>query len=130
MITAELMEDETKRDTKGRRITAKARRAELIAAYEQSGLTQAKFARQEGIKYQTFTSWVSDARARDRAMEGTAIERRAGTPLKFAEVGLPAMALGGSLMETAALSVTLPDGLVVLGADTAAVAALDKALRG
>ena len=130
MITAELVEDETKRDTKGRRITLKARRAELLAAYEQSGLTQAQFARQEGIKYQTFTSWVSAARAQGHLIDGCGGERRAGAPFKFAEVGLPAMALGGSLMETGALSVTLPDGLVVRGADTAAVAALVKALRG
>ena len=46
MITANLAVDETKRDTKGRRITPKARkREELLAAYEQTGLTQAAFAR-------------------------------------------------------------------------------------
>jgi transposase-like protein len=49
MITADLVVDETKRDTKGRRITPKERREELLNEYEQSGLTQAAFARRAGV---------------------------------------------------------------------------------
>ena len=58
MLTADLVVDETKRDTKGRRITPKARREELLSEYEQSGLTQAAFARRAGVNYTTSASWV------------------------------------------------------------------------
>ena len=125
MITADLVVDETKRDSKGRRITPKARREELLAAYEQSGLTQAAFARREGVKYQTFASWVSEGRRRSAA-GGLS---KSVVPVRFAEVNLPPPKPSELSANAGALSVTLPDGLVVRGAEAAAVAALVKALR-
>ena len=125
MITAGLVVDETKRDSKGRRITPKARRQELLAAYEQSGLTQAAFARREGVKYQTFASWVSEGRRRSAA-GGLS---KSVVPVRFAEVNLPPAAQRELSASAEALSVTLPDGVVVRGAEAAAVAALVKALR-
>jgi transposase-like protein len=125
MITADLVVDETKRDTKGRRITPKARRQELLAAYEQSGLTQAAFARREGVKYQTFASWVSEGRRRSAA-GGLS---KSVLPVRFAEVSVPSPAQRELSANAGALSVTLPDGLVVRGADALAMAALVKALR-
>lgn len=125
MITADLVVDETKRDTKGRRITPKARRQELLAAYEQSGLTQAAFARREGVKYQTFATWVSEGRRRSAA-GGLS---KSVLPVRFAEVNLPPSAQRELSANAGALSVTLPDGLVVRGADALAMAALVKALR-
>ena len=125
MITADLVVDETKRDTKGRRITPKARRQELLAAYEQSGLTQAAFARREGVKYQTFATWVSEGRRRSAAVGLS----KSVVPVRFAEVNLPPSAQRELSANAGALSVTLPDGLVVRGADALAMAALVKALR-
>ena len=125
MITADLVADETKRDTTGRRITPKARREELLAAYEQSGLTQAEFARREAINYHTFASWVYDRRGRD----GTAVGLGTGAQIKFAEVSLPPASPRELSPSADALSVTLPDGLVVRGADALAMATLVKALR-
>jgi hypothetical protein len=40
-----------------RRRTPPARRAELLAAFERSGLCAAAFARQQGIRYTTFCGW-------------------------------------------------------------------------
>ena len=45
----ELIETGEQRDALGRRRTPWERRAELLAAYHQSGLTQKAFARREGI---------------------------------------------------------------------------------
>ena len=125
MITADLVVDETKRDAKGRRITPKARRQELLAAYEQSGLTQAAFARREGIKYQTFATWVSEGRLRATAVGPS----KSDVPVRFAEVNLPPPTQRELNPNADALSVTLPDGVVVRGSDAAALAALVKALR-
>ena len=125
MITADLVVDETKRDTTGRRITPKARREELLAAFEQSGLTQTEFARREGVKYQTFTTWVSERRVRTSATGPI----KAEAPVRFAELTLPPSSPRELSPNADALSVTLPDGLIVRGADALAMATLVKALR-
>lgn len=51
-----------KRDRTGRHQYTQAYKSEVIAAYEASGMSGAAFARQCGIKYQTFASWVSKRR--------------------------------------------------------------------
>jgi DNA-binding XRE family transcriptional regulator len=48
-IAAEVVEEKQRRDVRGRKIVDAPRRAELLAVYEASGLTQRRFARQEGI---------------------------------------------------------------------------------
>jgi DNA-binding transcriptional regulator YiaG len=63
----ELLLDESKSDRRGRRITSVARIEELLRAYDESGLTQAAFARREGVKYATFAHWVQARRARGEA---------------------------------------------------------------
>ena len=60
--TVELVETGERRDRIGRRITPAGRRAELVAAWRSSGLTQAAFARAEGIIYSSFAAWVQAAR--------------------------------------------------------------------
>jgi transposase-like protein len=94
----------------------------LLAAYERSGLSQAAFARQTGVKYPTFTHWVQERR-RDAA--GKPAETVGAAP-RFVEVGVPrsVMTLAGTL------SVSLPDGLVASGTDPQAVARLVQLLRG
>jgi len=47
--TMELVETGEKRDRIGRRITPVDRRAELVATWQASALTQAAFVRREGI---------------------------------------------------------------------------------
>jgi hypothetical protein len=51
-----------KRDRTGRHQYTQQYRQEVIAAYEASGMSGAAFARQCGIKYPTFASWVSKRR--------------------------------------------------------------------
>ena len=116
--TMELVETGETRDRLGRKITPLARRAELVAAWQQSGLTQAAFARREGVRYPTFANWVQQAR---QTGERTA----SGTPkVRFAEVQLPG-ALSGARVE-----VQLADGTVVRGTCARDVAAVVRALRG
>ena len=89
MITADLVVDETKRDTKGRRITPKERREELLNEYEQSGLTQAAFARRAGVNHPTFASWVQGRRERAAVPLRPRDPIRTQQQVQFAEVNLP-----------------------------------------
>jgi transposase-like protein len=117
-ITTELVEDGEKRDNQGRRRVTAERRAELVTAYEGSGLTMAAFARREGINYTTLAHWVMKTR---RAL--------APSPaIRFAEVKLP-MAESVAVAAKDILEVQLPDGTVVRGGRAAEVAALVRALR-
>ena len=113
-VTTELVETGEQRDRRGRRITPAAWRVELVRAYRASGLTQAAFARREGVNYQTFANWVQ----RDRQVAGR-------TPaLQFAEVRLPR-----STAASIPLEVRLPDGTVLRGSNGAELAMLARALR-
>lgn len=113
-ITAELVEGGEKRDSRGRKLAGDARRAAVLAAYDRSGLTQRKFAQQEGVKYHTLVTWLVRRRQESRAA--------AAPRVRFAEVRMPAGLRGG-------LEVCLPGGMSVRGHDAAQVAALVKALR-
>src|SRR2546430_13976958 len=116
-ITTEVLDEKSKRDTRGRKIIEGARREELLASYEQSGLTQKAFSRLEGINYHTLVAWLSQQRRSAPAVgPGTA-------PLRFEEVRLQ-----GSV-DLPSLEVRLPEGTVVRGQDVAKVAALGNALR-
>ena len=115
-LTTELIDDGAKRDRHGRRLMPRDRVAALLREYDASGATQAEFARRAGVKYPTFASWVQARRVR------TGDGPSAAAPVRFAEVSLPGPTVAG-------LSVTLPDGVVVRGADAQALAALVRALR-
>lgn len=114
-----LVETGDKRDGRGHRIATLTRRAELVAEYRQSGLTMAAFARQEHLAYSTFAGWVWKS---DRA-RGSG--RAAPSPVRFAQVQLPAMAAGSP----ASLEVRLVDGTMVRGSSAAELALLVRALR-
>jgi transposase-like protein len=116
-ITAELVETGEKRDTRGRRVTPTARRAQLVQIYRGSGVTMAEFARREKIKYATFAGWVAKA-ADSTVSQG---------PIKFAEVQLPFAPPRRPAGES--LEVQLPDGTVLRGGRVADVVALVRALR-
>jgi transposase-like protein len=112
-ITTELVETGAKRDERGRKITTPVERVALIAQCRDSGLTQKAFARQEGIKFSTFTSWV----------QGRRFAGKRGRKVRFAEV--PMMAPPAMVD----LAVQLPDGVVVRGCTVSEVAALVRALQ-
>ena len=125
----ELVETGEKHDTLGRRRTPAERRAELLAAYRQSGLTQSAFARREGIRYSTFCTWAQAERRAGKlpvAPPGGKRRRPAGAPtaVRFAEVRLPAVAA-----PTPGLEVRLPDGTLLRGGRAVELAALVRALR-
>ena len=128
--TMELVETGEKRDMLGRRRTPLARRAELLAEYRQSGLTQTAFAKREGIRYSTFCTWAQAEREAGRlpvAQAGRHRGRsRAPQPtVRFAEVklGLPAA------LPVPGLEVRLPDGTLLRGGQAAELAKLVQALR-
>ena len=117
VITAEVVDTKSKQDARGRKIAEEGRRVEVLAGYEASGLTQKAYARREGINYHTFVAWWMQHR------RGRTPTRSLPAPMRFAEVRLPPVAIG------ARLEVTLPGGIVVRGAEAAAIAALIKALE-
>ena len=114
LITAELVESGERRDSRGRKLAGDARRTAVLAAYDRSGLTQRKFAQQEGVKYHTLVTWLVRRRRGSRAA--------AAPRVRFAEVRVPAGLRVG-------LEVCLPGGLTVRGHDAGQVAALVRALR-
>jgi len=112
---AALVDTGRKYDALGRRLITVEERAALVVAFRQSGLTQAEFARREGVVYSTFASWVQGRRAKP-------IPAKPTRPMKFAEVRLPATTGLG-------LEVRCPDGTVLRGTNAADLAALVRALR-
>lgn len=123
--TTEIMEDGARRDRRGRKSWPKHRREELLADYERSGLSQAAFARREGVRYPTFAHWVQRARREPRA-HGATGHAPQQVATRFAEVRFGAQ--GPAPSGAPELSVTLPGGLVARGTDAAALAALVRAL--
>ena len=61
-VEALLVETGEQRDRRDRRLMPAARRVELVGAWRASGLTQAGFARREGLNYFSFAAWVQAAR--------------------------------------------------------------------
>jgi len=116
-VTAELVETGETRDRVGRKLTPAPRREELVAAWRESGLTQAAFARREGVRYPTFANWVQQARQVGRRAPASAPQ------VRFAEVQVPAA------MSVPAVEVRLVDGTLVRGARAREVAAVVRALR-
>jgi hypothetical protein len=116
--TSELVETGETRDQLGRKLTPASRREELVIAWRQSGLTQAAFARREGVRYPTFASWVQQAR------QAESLSRGAAPRVQFAEVQVPVA------RPAPAVEVQLGDGTVVRGPSAREVVAVVRALRG
>ncbi|NBB79108.1 MAG: hypothetical protein GVY36_06620 [Verrucomicrobia bacterium] len=111
----ELVDRGEKRDTRGRVIQKREERERILAAYDESGLTQRAFAKREGVKYSTLVWWLKQRRERNRSAE----------PVRFEEVRL-----GSALEKPTALEVVLADGTRVRGGDPAMVGQLVRMLRG
>ena len=119
-IAAELIDTGDRRDVRGRRRMPAAQRAEYVRAYHQSGMTQAAFAKREGLRYSTFAHWVQKAL---RAAADSADQRHR---VQFAQVQWPA---AGPAMSPTSMEVRLPDGMILRGENAAELAQLVRALR-
>ena len=107
-IAAEVVDNGERKDVRGRRLIKAQEREALVAAYEQSGLTQRAFAQREGIKFCTFTTWLARKRAEMKPV--------------FAEVKVPKTRSG-------LLEVVLTDGVTIRGSDPEQVAVMVSKLR-
>ncbi len=123
-VSTELVHHGEQRDRIGRqRMPAEGRR-QLLAAFRESGLTRAGFARREGLRYTTFCTWVQKAEEPPAAPgAGPRTNPKPAAPtVRFAQVGLPPGAARG-------LEVRLPDGTTLRGASVEQLAGLVRALR-
>lgn len=105
-----------RQDTAGRVRTSKERRDALLAEFDRSGVSGARFARMAGIKYQTFANWLHG-----RRHAGRASARKGRKTVTWVEAVPPA---------TASVRVQLPGGawMEIGSAAQAAIAA--QVLRG
>jgi len=110
----ELVDSGEKRDLVGRRIVRREERERLLAAYDESGLTQRAFAHREGIKASTLVWWLKQRRERNRGNK----------PVQFEEYRI------SEPVNTAPLEVVLADGTRVRGSDASMLAQLVKSLQG
>jgi len=122
--TIEVVDDQTKRDARSRRITNAQRRAELLALYQTSGLTQKAFARREGVNFHTFVAWLSKHRHESEAPARSGCGSHAPAAFVELSVGAPLSA------PPAPLEVVLRDGRVARGAHASSLAALVRLLEG
>lgn len=99
-----------------RNVTDEIRRAELLRAYQASGLTQRAFARREGINYHTFISWLVQ-------------QRRAGAMAGLHSMPAPVPGEGSAGPAASRLEVSLPGEIVVRGDNPTDVATLVHSLR-
>ena len=87
-----------RQDTAGRVRTSKERRALLLAEFDRSGVSGARFAKMAGIKYQTFANWLH---VRRRQAPGGSRKAKGRKTVTWVEAVVPA---------TASLRVELPGG--------------------
>ena len=105
---AQVLAQESKADSQGRRIVSRERWAEVLAGYPQSGLTQAQYAKREGVNYHTLV-----ARRQRQRQESLPTAPRAGS--------LAATSGGAAFIKitpptwgaTLPLEVVLPAGIIV-----------------
>jgi hypothetical protein len=113
LVETEIADEGSKQDSRGRRIVDDAHWEEVIRRYQASGLTQAQFARREGIKYHTLVGRLVRHRRKNQI--------KLSKP-KFLEARLPTA-------PQIRLEATLPCGLVVRGDDEESLARLIRLLR-
>ena len=90
-----------RQDTRGRVRTGRERREMLLAEFDRSGVSGARFARMAGINYQTFYGWLH---VRRREAGGKPASKRA-KPVKWLEA-----VVGTASVPAPSLRVQLPGG--------------------
>lgn len=119
-IEAEIFNDESKRDSRGRKVVSAQERGRLLEAYRKSGLTQRGFCERESINYHTFVSWLGKSRSQSAVVPH-------GRQPRFEEIFV-GQSEGGD--PTGPVQVRLAGGEVVSGTDVEAIARLVGLLRG
>lgn len=107
-----------KRDARGRRLLSKDQWAEVLSAYDRSGMTQKGFCRHEGLNHNSFVYQLSLRRSKGADPSGPPAP-------KFQQLQMSTAGSGSFLLE-----VSLPCGSVVRGNDAAELAQLIRQLRG
>ncbi|MFM7186435.1 MAG: IS66 family insertion sequence element accessory protein TnpA [Armatimonadota bacterium] len=95
-----------KSDRQGRVRTPAARRAELLAEYDRSGLSAVHFAQLVGVKPSTFATWLFNRR-RKMAAGAEQLAPSSQTSMRFAEVMTPVFA------SAQVVRVSLPGGAAI-----------------
>jgi transposase-like protein len=113
IITTEIVDSGEKKDARGHKLITAKERAAMIAAYEQSGLTQKAFASREGVRFSTFTAWLRRHRQQGAGSANTA----------FTELRLP------TVRSSWTMEIALPNGIIIRGHAASNVTALVNALR-
>lgn len=126
----EVVDDGSVRDKRGRVITPKAERERIARESYRSGMTLRSFAASQGVNYHTLITWrevlCTEHPEQVKALRSANVSDESNlASINFLECDVP----GASMTAQAALSVTLPDGLVLRGSDASALATLTKALR-
>jgi transposase-like protein len=119
-VQTEVVTLERTRDAKGRRLFKKETRERLLAEYDANGLTQAAFARREGIKYMTFVTWLQ---YRHNSVWPSKASEKCKR-IEFARVAMPTQKAQGGKLE-----VVLTDGTRIVGERIEDLAALLRLLR-
>lgn len=108
-----------KSDRAGRSRYTAQYKAEVVAAFETSGLSGPVFARQCGVKYPTFAAWVAKGRCPQRLRPSAP----PASPFILAEIG------GGNTGGSDVLEVRLPGGATVLASTPRQLALLAELLK-
>jgi hypothetical protein len=108
-----------------RTVVDEKRRAELLADYKQSGLTQREYTQRKGIDYNTFGAWLWQQQHRREAPAPEPRPLVRPSPARV-EVMVPGKLEAAS---PGKLEVTLPNKIVVRGDDPTAIASIIQALR-
>lgn len=131
-LETEVCTDLERRDDRGRRLLKKAHWASLMSAYDASGLTQAAFARREGINYHTFMGWLARRRRELKHPERTGTDMDMDAESTSAQTQFHELTLKAQSQMPAsayALEISLPCGTLLRGQDVDALAGLVSALR-
>jgi hypothetical protein len=95
-------EELLRQDTAGRVRTSAERRALLLAQFDRSGVSGARFAKMAGIKYQTFANWLHVRRRQTQGTARPAKGRRAVTWIEAVPRAVDSLRVelpGGAWME-------------------------------
>jgi transposase-like protein len=95
-------------------------KAEVLAAYRESGMSGRAFAEQCGIKYPTFASWVT----KENKSTGPGTIRSSGSPFVLAEFESP-----GASASRSALEIKLPGGAIATATSCDQVRLLAELLK-